>query len=273
MRAGPLQRENSLSAKQMKKAILVILMKLVCVQAFCQCAVTTTQQDDNCGTCNGTATAFPSGTSPFSYSWSTGQTLQAATGLCQGLYTVTITDANSCTTSAVVSIQSSTGGAILSTTNATCNGCCDGGAMISPYGGCASYTYIWSPGGQATDSIGNLCAGNYIVQITDSCGCMSYVTASITEPPVVVDDLDASRLTIGPNPSFSGIFIFNAATLPPGSNLQIHDLSGKIIYRSLPGSSTEEIKLDRYPGGIYFYSIIDSSDTIISRGKLVSMSR
>jgi SprB repeat len=47
----------------------------------------------------GTATATPSGgTSPYTYLWSNGNTTAAPTGLVAGTYTVTVTDANSCTT-------------------------------------------------------------------------------------------------------------------------------------------------------------------------------
>ncbi|MFQ5335117.1 MAG: T9SS type A sorting domain-containing protein, partial [Flavobacteriales bacterium] len=55
--------------------------------------------DDN-GGCTGSATAtVGGGTSPYAYQWddSNNQTDQTATGLCAGLYCVTVTDSNACT--------------------------------------------------------------------------------------------------------------------------------------------------------------------------------
>lgn len=47
----------------------------------------------SCGQCNGTATATPTGgTGTYSYLWNDGQTSQAATGLCSGNYTVTVSE-------------------------------------------------------------------------------------------------------------------------------------------------------------------------------------
>ena len=58
------------------------------------------------GNANGTATVSVSGgTAPYNYSWSpSGGTAASASGLAAGTYTVTITDANSCVTSANVEI-------------------------------------------------------------------------------------------------------------------------------------------------------------------------
>jgi gliding motility-associated-like protein len=48
--------------------------------------------------CNGTATCNPiDGIAPWTYLWSNGQTGQTATGLCATNYSVTVTDANGCT--------------------------------------------------------------------------------------------------------------------------------------------------------------------------------
>lgn len=51
------------------------------------------------GACDATATSNPSGgTPPYTYSWSTGQTTQSVSGLCEGVVNLTVTDANGCTT-------------------------------------------------------------------------------------------------------------------------------------------------------------------------------
>lgn len=66
------------------------------------------------GTQDAFATVMPSGgTLPYSYIWSDGQTTATAIGLSEGLYSVSLTDANNCTTSigvaVFVQIQNATG--------------------------------------------------------------------------------------------------------------------------------------------------------------------
>lgn len=62
--------------------------------------VTVSTINENCqGDSTGQATATPSGgTSPYTYLWNTGETLNNATGLTTGNYQVTVTDDNGCTT-------------------------------------------------------------------------------------------------------------------------------------------------------------------------------
>ncbi len=61
----------------------------------------------SCGTCcDGSATVMPTGgTPPYTYLWSISQTTQTATGLCNGSYTVCVTDANGCTSCTVTTIS------------------------------------------------------------------------------------------------------------------------------------------------------------------------
>ncbi|MCB9192219.1 MAG: PKD domain-containing protein [Flavobacteriales bacterium] len=50
------------------------------------------------GACDGGGTANPAGgTPPYTYLWDNGQTTQTATGMCVGVHSVTVTDANGCT--------------------------------------------------------------------------------------------------------------------------------------------------------------------------------
>ena len=59
-------------------------------------SLTSNQADILCkGKCTGTATVTPSnGTSPYKYFWSNGKTTQTVSGLCEGNYTVTVSDVN-----------------------------------------------------------------------------------------------------------------------------------------------------------------------------------
>ncbi|MBL4653309.1 MAG: SprB repeat-containing protein [Flavobacteriales bacterium] len=107
-------------------------------------------------TCNsgndGTATASGAGgTGGYTYSWSNGDGVTTATGLSAGtIYTVTVTDAtgvcNDVTTVTVSEPATSVTASIASSTTVTCNGGTDGTATASGAGGAGGYTYSWSNG-------------------------------------------------------------------------------------------------------------------------------
>jgi len=66
-----------------------------------------TTVDASCGQSDGSASVSASGgTTPYGYSWSTGQTTASVSNLSQGTYTVTVTDANGCTDSSSATVNS-----------------------------------------------------------------------------------------------------------------------------------------------------------------------
>lgn len=148
------------------------------------------------GTCDGVATAAPvGGVSPYTYSWSNGQTTAQATGLCNGTHTVTVTDANACIKIKTVTLTQPaplvSGG---STTTITCFGLCNGSASVTPAGGTAPYTYSWAPGGATTSSISGLCVNNYTCTIVDSKSCTVTYVAAVTQPTALGVTLTSANL-------------------------------------------------------------------------------
>ena len=147
----------------------------------------TTDVSCNAGT-NGTATSLAAGgQSPYSYSWdanAANQTTAQATGLAAGDYTVTVTDANGCLTSATATIAEPDPIVLtLTPTDATCFGDCDGTIGVSETGGTAGFTYLWDdPAFQTSNPATGLCAGDYTVTATDANGCTATETATIAEP-------------------------------------------------------------------------------------------
>ena len=140
------------------------------------------------GDCDGTANATATGASPFTYSWNTVpvQTTETATGLCDGNYVVTVTDASGCSTTSSVTLNNPPQLLINpAVTAVTCHGDCDGiaDARVS---GRPPFTFSWNTVQvQTTQTASNLCAGNYTVTVTDSAGCTSSSQVLITEPFVL----------------------------------------------------------------------------------------
>ena len=118
-----------------------------------------------------------------------GQTTASATNLCAGTYTGTMTDALGCiaTVSVTIAEPDALNTTIASPTPTSCFNACDGSATVSVTGGTTPYTYLWSDGGaQTTGTADNLCAGNYIVTVTDAQGCTTQDTTDIVEPDQII---------------------------------------------------------------------------------------
>jgi gliding motility-associated-like protein len=147
-------------------------------------SVTTHTTPVSCGGGNnGTANAIVTGNSaPYSYAWSTSpaQNGDTATGLTANTYTVTVTSTGACSATATAVVTQPTLLAHSSTTTPSICTANNGTAHIIESGGTAGYTYIWSGGLGAADSISNVAAGTYIVTITDSRSCTD--TAHIIVP-------------------------------------------------------------------------------------------
>lgn len=146
-----------------------------------------TETDLSCnGVCNGTVSSAPTGgTTPYTYLWSNGPVTPGQINVCQGSYTVSVTDANGCTASQVVVVNQPATLTILSGhSNASCNGVCDGSVNTFTVGGTSPYTYLWS-NGKTIATISGLCANGYTVTVTDASGCTATTNATVTEPNAI----------------------------------------------------------------------------------------
>jgi hypothetical protein len=141
---------------------------------------------DSNASCNGSATGVISstasgGTTAYVYVWSTGSNVDSITGLTAGTYTVTLTDANGCTTSqsATVTQPTTINLSITVDSNASCGGSATGGLTASASGGVGTLSYAWNTSATTT-SITGLTAGTYTVTVTDLNGCTETESQSIT---------------------------------------------------------------------------------------------
>jgi hypothetical protein len=132
------------------------------------------------------------GAGGFTYNWTpgnpTGDGTVSVTGLIAGVWTCTVTDANSCTATQTFNITQPTAISVTpaSQTNVACNGGSTGAASINtPTGGAGGFTYNWTPGnptGDGTISVIGLTAGSWTCTVTDANSCTATATFNITQP-------------------------------------------------------------------------------------------
>ncbi len=151
-------------------------------------ALSTSAVDANCFNSNdGSATAIVTGgSSPITYAWSNGATTASNNNLVAGNYTVTIQDADGCQISQTVVVASPpqlTGPATVVTAITTYGGS-NGSVKVTPAGGVAPYTVVWS-NASTTTIISGLSSGTYSVTTTDANNCTVSATVTLVNPSKV----------------------------------------------------------------------------------------
>ncbi|HNG88618.1 MAG TPA: SprB repeat-containing protein, partial [Saprospiraceae bacterium] len=132
---------------------------------------------------NGQAEVTPKGgTPPYNYTWSNTTNTALIIGLGAGVYTVTLSDANGCTTTASAIItqpaSSQTAPVLMPASQVPSSSCSasDGSLTLAePVGSQAPYAFAWSNGPASGNGSGlvlsGLSAGFYQVTLTDAAGC------------------------------------------------------------------------------------------------------
>ena len=127
------------------------------------------------------------GTTPYSYFWSSGDTLQDIDSLPAGQYTVVVSDANNCATTLIINVTQPQSAMSLNPVlvQPSCFGYANGSISALVNGGTAPYTYLWS-NNATTNSIINLSSQNYTVTVTDANGCTLTDTLALNQPDSLV---------------------------------------------------------------------------------------
>lgn len=125
------------------------------------------------------------GAPPFTYSWSNTSTNEDLTGVNGGTYTVTVTDANGCTTTAfgTVGEEQALSIAVNLDADVTCAAGADGTISAAVVGGVPPYQYSLNGGAYQIDSFfTGLVTGTYFIIAKDSKGCeISSSTVTLSE--------------------------------------------------------------------------------------------
>jgi gliding motility-associated-like protein len=156
-------------------------------------ALTTSSVDDHVNCYNGTDGAIDltvmGGTTPYSFTWTNGALMEDVTGLSFGTYSVTVLDANSCTSVYSTTItQPDTLTIVGTVTNAICTSP-TGSIDCTVAGGTTPYSYAWSNGTSELD-LDDAVAGTYTLTVTDDQNCTVQFTATIDS----ISDIAATTL-------------------------------------------------------------------------------
>ena len=180
--------------------------------------------------------------SPYTYSWSSGETVEDISGLEDGTYILTVTDAVgtqktievTLTQPAYVPMTLS----LDSSVNPSSSSATDGEINVTVTDGVAPYQYSWS-NGATTEDITGLGEGTYTLTVTDSTGATNTISSTLVGGPVI------QGLTISTQ---SGTSNLNKA---PAYGLYDYGISMFLINASEFGSGEKLLTSIAYEAGGY----------------------
>ncbi|MCB9245789.1 MAG: M4 family metallopeptidase [Flavobacteriales bacterium] len=153
----------------------------------------------------------------YTFAWNTGANTEDINNLIFAIYSVVVTDGNSCVLydTTRVGQPASPLSMTFNVDSVNCFGENSGSVLVNVNGGTSGYTYRWN-NGATTQSINNLFAGRYIARITDANLCELVDSADLFEPDPLLGVLSASDvlcyagssgavdvLVVGGTPSYS----------------------------------------------------------------------
>ena len=189
----------------------------------------------------------------YSYLWSTGDSSQSISNLDGGVYNVIITDSLGCYDTQSFNVnEPSVFTANVSNTNISCFGLNNGAASINTNGITASY--IWS-NSLTSNSINNLSAGVYSVDITDGNGCTLTEFITITEP------LAISTITSQNNISCFG-YSDGSISLAINGGIPDYTINAAGYSQTLVGGVSSFTTPSLLPNGTYPYTVTDSNGCV-----------
>ncbi len=213
------------------------------------------------------------GTSPFTYSWSSGQPTEDIFALTFGSYVLTVTDSNGCTAVnnadvlnpplPTVSLSFATTMYCFDDANVTLSG-------GSPAGG------AWGGTGVSAGMFDPSAAGNgptiITYSYTDANNCTASATNSLTVDACIgITELSSASWNIYPNPS-AGIFTISTSNSNGDVLFEIVDVQGRVVLsenatNSAPGFS-RQLSLENVSNGLYMLRISNVNNGIVETYKL-----
>lgn len=198
-------------------------------------------------------------TGNLTYQWSNGDTDASISGITNGEYSLTVTDANGCTAIANTYINDIPGAPleavfVLNSDHTV--------GTVYASGGTPDYTYLWLENGHTGQTQAVEEGESYIIRVTDENGCFEEIQTGIIE--LIYTNIThingAFSINVFPNPS-KGIVNFTAEKAL--NRLHILDAKGVIHQKqmlNLPADTSHQINIGNLSSGIYHLQFFDNNE-------------
>lgn len=228
-----------------------------------------------CGYEDGNVYVSPmTGTGPYQYLWSTGETTNSIDNLAAGSYTVTVNDANGCAASIdefLVSASQPLVDILYDTT------LCLGNATTLVSYGLPPVPYypefLWTLNdpldqiiaGQGTDTVQIQWLSTGAKSVKMQFGANGFYCGTVNHHLEVAVCADASEpwlesVEIWPNPFSSFLKIDFPSGMPKDASLVLSDIMGKIVLEKSIKEASTQLQTSQIPSGIYFIKIHTPAD-------------
>lgn len=182
---------------------------------------------------------------PLSYSWSNGGQSEDLLNIGVGIYSVTISDANNCTVSAIDTVFADENIRVFAgISQPICPEDETGAIKITPLTGTPPYTGMWSNGDNDI-SIATLLTGTYNLTLTDSAGC-------VLDTSFDVNSLSNFKIQT----STTGLSCTNSESTGSASTEVISGNTGPYTYNWSTGEATQNIS--ELAPGMYIVTVTDT---------------
>ena len=216
--------------------------------------------EPNCNQANGSIQVFVSGgNGSYNYKWNGTTGGSILPNISAASYTLEIEDSISSNCSLNKNIPLSNINAPsfdIAASGVSCFNNCDGEVLITNISGKAPISIFWPQFNSIKDTVKNVCANNYAVQVTDSIQCVAVDTITVTTPiqinasPTILSLPDCGQ-------SNGKVIVQNTAGGAPGNTGYTYSWLDDAKIPMAPANNTDS--LVGVPSGQYYFRIVDST--------------
>ena len=190
------------------------------------------------------------------------------TGLAQGVYEVTTTDANGCSQSFSTTITEPTPVNISGIPASAASGLNNGSITMSGSGGLSPYSYSINGTNYYSGSLfSNLAAGTYTCYVKDANGCINTTTVTVDQVAGLADE-NSLNVNLYPNPN-NGVFeIESSGLIGDKLNCKLFNIQGQLVsefsLNITDGKVSQTIEMSKkLTAGTYYLGLYNQSEVVI----------